>query len=242
MSTVVDDLIKIMSCKDDIKQALVDKGLDMTDVSLEGYAAKISEIGSGGMDYLDFRTKGTYYYSTAERISANTFFDCQSLQSVNLPNCSYVGTAAFEFCHSLQSVNLPNCSYVGNDAFEYCSSLPSIDLPNCSYVDGYAFYSCKSLQSVNLPNCSYVNTYVFAYCSSLQSVNLPNCSYVGSCAFQYCSSLATLTIGTSISTVCMNNNAKIPTTITSIFVPMSLVEEYRTANYWSEYTSLIVGV
>ena len=37
---VIDNLNIIKSCKEDIKQAIINKGVDMTGVSLEGYATK----------------------------------------------------------------------------------------------------------------------------------------------------------------------------------------------------------
>ena len=175
---------------------------------------------------------------------------CKSLQSVNLPNCSYVGSNAFQYCSSLTSINLPNCSYVGNTAFIWCSSLQSIDLPMCSYVGFSAFISCNSLQSLDLPMCSYVGSNAFIHCSSLQTVNLPMCEYIGNTAlYTYNNTIDAVYIGTSISKVCqaggtqifaVNNNNEY--CIKSIFVPMSLVDAYKSAQYWSQYASHFFGI
>ena len=212
---VVDKLNQIKSCKEDIKQAIIDKGVDMTDVAFTEYATKISEIQAGGGDFLDVKANLTSYTSNREVIPVGAFTNIEQLTSVNLPNCVSVGNNAFYFCTSLQSVNIPMCSYVGSSAFAYCSSLQSIDLPNCVSVGNYAFTYCTSLQSLTLPLISitggsmcercYKLSYIdlpkceaigdsFEYCSSLTSVNLPNCARVENYAFAYCPSLQSVNI------------------------------------------------
>ena len=50
---VVDKLNQIKSCKEDIKQAIIDKGVDMTDVAFTEYATKIREISGGSTPEVD---------------------------------------------------------------------------------------------------------------------------------------------------------------------------------------------
>ena len=40
----MDNLIAIENCKNDIKSALINKGVDMKDVTFSGYAEKINEL------------------------------------------------------------------------------------------------------------------------------------------------------------------------------------------------------
>ena len=190
--SITEKLNKIKSCKEDIKQAIIDKGVDMTGVSLEGYATKISEIPSGGGDYLDMRMNMSTYYSTAEYIPSFAFTYCSYLQSVNLPNCVSMGTNICQSCSSLQTANLPNCIYLGYGAFNDAINLQSVNLPNCVSVSQYAFQSCKSLLSIDLPNCTLVGAYAFNSCRSIQSVNLPKCQYIYNYTFGYCSSLQSI--------------------------------------------------
>ena len=190
---VLDNLNIIKSCKEDIKQAIADKGVDMTNVAFTEYATKISEIQTGG-DYLDIRANMSTYYSTAESVPNHAFVYCNSLQSVNLPMCSFLGSSAFQNCSSLQSVNLPMCSFLGNNAFADCNSLQSVNLPMCSSVGGYVFDSCSSLTEINLPLCSIIENGVFYDCSKLSSVNLPNCISVGGSTFANCSSLTEINL------------------------------------------------
>lgn len=45
--TVQDKMTQLVQCKQDIRQALIDGGVDMTDVPFTEYASKISEMGGG---------------------------------------------------------------------------------------------------------------------------------------------------------------------------------------------------
>ena len=42
--SLMDNLIAIENCKNDIKSALINKGVDMTDVAFSGYAEKINAL------------------------------------------------------------------------------------------------------------------------------------------------------------------------------------------------------
>ena len=120
--SVLDNLNRIKSCKDDIKQALTDRGVDMTNVAFTEYATKINEIPAGGGDYLDMKMNMSTYYSTAEEVPDYGFAYCSNLQSVNLPNCVSVGSRAFNYCRSLTSIDLPKCTNIYSSAFYSCYS------------------------------------------------------------------------------------------------------------------------
>ena len=173
----------------------------------------------------------------ATTVGTSAFDYCRSLTKVSLPMCSYIGSSAFTYCYSLSQVNLPVCSYIDEFAFASCSSLTQISLPVCSYIAFYTFYNCSSLSQVNLPVCSYIGSYAFADCSSLSQVNLPVCSFIGSYAFYNCSSLSLITIG--YSSICSLggsttfSNTQITSSTGSIYVPASLVDAYKTADNWS---------
>lgn len=62
--SVLDNLNRIKSCKENIKQAIINKGVDMEGVAFEGYADKINEISGGGStddtEYIEF-DKAVHY-------------------------------------------------------------------------------------------------------------------------------------------------------------------------------------
>ena len=227
MSVLTNNLNSILSIKADIKSAIEAKGVDMTGISFPGYASKIGEISGGsGWDQKSL-TEGTN-------------------EITNLDNsASFVASYAFAYNMNIQTVNLPYATSVGASAFFYCPSLIQVSLPMCSYIGKYAFWECVSLLQVNLPVCSKIDTFAFDGCVSLSQISLPMCSYIGNYAFYSCPSLSIITIG--YSGVCrLDRSAFYETQITSstgsIYVPASLVDAYKTATNWSQYSNRIYSI
>lgn len=178
----------------------------------------------------------------AYNVNSFMFSGMRSLEYVNLPSCTNVSSGGFMYCSSLKTVNIPQCSYIGSSAFYGCSSLKSIDLPLCTDVLQYAFYACSSLSYVNLPVCSYIGYNAFAFCNSLSTIDLPVCSYIGDRGFGSCYSLSTIILKydgvceISSMTFYADNN------LTTIYVPESLVSDYKVAQYWSSMSNKILAI
>lgn len=181
------------------------------------------------------------------------FYNFSSLKfddNVTFPNCSYIGSYAFNSCCSLTTANFPSCSDIGASAFHYCTSLSVASFPVCSYISGYAFYKCNSLTIVDFPACSYIGYSAFDECTSLSTVSFPVCSYIGNYAFLRCYSLMSVYL-LSTSVVSLYDRSVFADTpmspnntgsFGSIYVPSSLVEQYKVAPNWSYYSSRIVGI
>ena len=208
----------------------------VVDVPIDGWDQKSVTEGMAKIINLDnsasFVASGIFQYNT-------------TIQTVNLPYATSVGDYAFLHCTSLSQVNLPVCGEIGKGALENCSSLSQISLPMCSLISGYAFMNCSSLSQISIPMCSLISGYAFYSCSSLSQISLPMCSFISDYAFYGCTSLSVAYIGTSIDTVCVlrdsNTFWKCPA-LTSIYVPASLVESYKTATNWTGYSDKIVGI
>ena len=83
---------------------------------------------------------------------------------VNLNNsASYVGSYAFDEHQTLQTVNLPNCTSVYHNAFQSCNNLYEVNLPICSIIGDQAFSNNHSIVNVNIPECSYICSNTFKY-------------------------------------------------------------------------------
>ena len=185
--SITEKLNKIKSCKEDIKQAIIDKGVDMTDVSLEGYATKISEIqtGGGSGDYLEIKANlKTYSNKDITSLNSFAFANCTSLQSVNIPNVENLGYRVFFECTSLSSIDLPILHTSEDDAFANCTSLQSANIPNMTRLPANMFRTCTSLKSIDLPNVKELSYEVFYDCYALESVNLPICEEISDGCFQ----------------------------------------------------------
>ena len=148
----------------------------------------------------------------------------------------------------ITGVSLPECKYLYDETFYNYSSLTQVSLPECRYISDFAFNYCISLSQVSLPECRYIGEGVFQGCSSLTQVSLPECSYIGAGAFGDCLPLMSITI--EYSSVCnMNvtpvdpfNGTYIGYGTGSIYVPASLVEAYKSAPFWSKYSSQIFPI
>jgi hypothetical protein len=150
-------------------------------------------------------------------------------------------------------------------AFEY-NPLTHIEIPNSvTYIGGMLFNECDRLKSVKFGNRVDTIGYGVCYdCDSLESVIIPNsCKELGAYAFYRCRNLTSVILGNSLETI--GNTAFRETALTSVtslnltpplgyadifdrrydvatlYVPNSVVETYRTAYMWEQFTN-IVGI
>ena len=225
MATIAENIQTLKSIKSDIKNAIIQKGGSVTD-AFGTYAQAITNLpsgGGGGTEIEDALVEGTiseYYNDRISRVGGYAFAYYSALTSIDLPNCSYIGSNAFKFCSKLTSVNLPNCKYIDGEAFEGCSSLSSIDLPNCTLISNNAFIHCLSISIIRIPVCSSISNNIFYNCTNLTQVYLNSV--------------------TSVTTIQSNTFNKCPN-LTSVYVPSSLVDAFKTAQYWSSISNKIVA-
>ena len=156
-----------------------------------------------------------------------------------------IGSSAFSDCSSLTSVTIPDSvTTIGSSAFSGCSSLTSITIPNnVTAIGEWAFYSCGNLTSVTIPNSvSAIGEWAFSGCRSLTSVTIPDSvTTIGGSAFSYCGSLTIvyckpITPPTGNDYMFYNYSSRL-----KIYVPTESVEAYKSASYWEDYASAIVG-
>lgn len=142
-----------------------------------------------------------------EQIEDNTFYQCWSLRSVELPNSLLrIGDGAF--CDSgrfyVTSINLPSSLVcIGNYAFSGCS-LKELSIPaSVTSIGKYAFSSCHSLQNVQLPpSLEKISKKMFSECDKLGEIDIPNTvTLIDSCAFKGCSALESVVMPNSVKEV-----------------------------------------
>ena len=188
-------------------------------------------------------------------INQGVFSNCTSLKSVNIPDCvTSIGIAAFSNCSSLASVTIPNgVTDIGNVAFGYCRSLTSITIPEGITSICYGtFQICSSLTSVIIPNSvTRIDGEAFSGCSSLTSVTIPNgVTNIESYAFDGCNSLTDVYcyaaeppgVNTSFENVLLDGypfNIYHIKEHTTLHVPASSLEKYKTALRWSDFGNIV---
>lgn len=151
-----------------------------------------------------------------------------------------------------------NITSIRYGAFAEYTNLKKVNLPNVNIIGDYAFRSCSSLQNISLPLVENIGGYAFEFSSYLESAYLPKIEILGSSgdAFPVCNSLKaviieqTETICTLPSTnsfgSCSHFTGQVDTTFNPngdkdgfVYVPDSLVEQYKVASNWSTIASQI---
>ena len=148
---------------------------------------------------------------------------------------------------NLTSISLPNCEYINNYTFTSCQNLTSVSLPNCEYIGSYAFIGCSNITGFSLPNCKFIGDGAFSNCrcSLFTSLTLPNCRYIGGQAFYNCKSLSEIYFpGSEVCFIQQTTmwNTGLEGIRLKFYVPASLIDEYKTALWWSNYSSYIFPI
>ena len=187
-------------------------------------------------------------------VKSSAFYGCTSLSSAYIPSVVSIYDCAFQLCSSLPSINIPSCITLGASAFYLCSSLSSISTPLVQSISYRTFYGCSSLTSIYLPSCTVMNgTQPFMGCINLSIVDFSVLGgSISAGAFSSCYNLLNLYLRGS--TVCglANVNAFYSTPISgrttstggvygSIHVRASLLDTYKTATNWINYSARFVG-
>ena len=110
--------------------------------------------------------------------SGNIFQGCVNLKTIIIPsNITCIRDYAFYNCSTLDSINLPTSLYtIGNNAFNGCSNLKRICLPQyLNSIGNYGLANCSSLTSINLPaTIRAINSNAFQGCTGLTSISVNN--------------------------------------------------------------------
>lgn len=162
-NTTADKLAKLAETKSSIKQAIIDKGVSVSDTdTFASYAAKIGQIqGGGGIpNYIAPKNNVNGVYkadNTATSFSLNgatdidqyalyrAFYECTNLTSVDLSSLTtisgeYAMASCFYFCGGLRSVDLSSLTTIsGIRAMDQCfafSELTSVNFPVLTTISG----------------------------------------------------------------------------------------------------------
>ena len=204
MGTVADKLNKVLNTKKAIKQALIDKGVEVKDTdTFASYPDKITEIQTGGggdmWEQIGYKAppkfiddgvkyaKEIYYNWDASITNRNrTFYGDIQLVYFPLVDTSNITSMSMMFynCSNLQCVPAIDISKVTlmNSLFSDCTSLISLDLShfNTSNVTNMSsmFYNCNKLTSLDLSSfdtSKVTNMYgMFDNCTKLTSLDISN--------------------------------------------------------------------
>ncbi len=153
---------------------------------------------------------------------------------------------------------------IGEGVFWDCTGLTEVTIPaGVTSIDNYAFSGCRNLVSVSVPeSVRSIGVYAFQNCNSLTAINIPEgVTSILNYAFENCNSLASITIPAGVTSICSHAfwgcsgltsiicNAVTPPAVEDewtlydvnrsipVYVPTAAIEDYKSAQYWSEFTN-----
>jgi len=190
--------------------------------------------GGGGADPTDFIENHDIWTSYtnlgASKIAKGAFYSCTSLTSISFPACTAIGDFAFVYCTSLTSISFPSCTTIGSNAFSTCSGLVNLSFPSCTTIGKFAFAYCTRLTTVSFPSCTTIGSYAFQKCYKLISLYLTGSSYVA------------LARSNAFSSNPIGGYSASAGRYGSIYVPASMLSNYKTRTNWTYFSSRFVGV
>lgn len=192
--SVADQIRRIKNAKAAIKEAIINKGVTVSDeAKLDEYPALINSISASSgdgesyvnPDFYELRTKGgTSYRSLFYQYaypSGSYSLDLSGWDTSKVTTMAYM----FYYCNALTSLDVSNwdtkrVSDMSN-MFYYCQELTELNIKhfNMNKVDSVVnmFSNCKKLTHLDLSGwnfAEYINSFqsMFDSCSSLVSVNI----------------------------------------------------------------------
>lgn len=189
---------------------------------------------------------------TMKKIGKYSFYQCSSLDTINIEHIEKIDAYSFADCKSLHidASRLSNIVSIGKTAFYNIDVYGTLHAENLTTLGGLD-YEWGGFQSTNIeritslgqitsiPN-GYNSDYGwFKNCKNLKIVILPETiTSIGSYAFNGCTSMESVVVLTatpaSIGTGCFSNTNSCP-----IYVPDESVTAYREASGWSTYADRI---
>ena len=206
-------------------------GVEATNITIPSNITEIKQYAFYGCNSLTITIP-----DSVTSIGRTAFFNCNVLTGIKIPNSVVeIGAHAFASCRKLEyfygkfASNDNRCLIVDNILNSYAggAKVTSYEIPsNITAIDAHAFQDNDYLKSVTIHDgVTYIGTQAFYHCSALKSV--------------YCKSATPPTGGKRMFSY-TKNDIEYPLGCT-IYVPAASVETYKTAQYWSDYASDIVG-
>lgn len=169
-------------------------------------------------------------------IDSYSFTNCNSLKSASFPSTTVIGSYAFQMCIALKNINIPLVETIYSNVFRHCYNLIDVNFPLVTRVYEYTYLECNSLKSANLPLITRIDTYAFGNCYGLVKLFISQkdsvCRLANKLAFNNCYHI----LGTTDST---HNPSGLKDGY--IYVPASLLAQYKVATNWVTYASQIIG-
>lgn len=203
--TTADKLNRLLTTKQEIKNAIENKGVNIGDAPFAEYADKIEEIETGEISIdngviltQEGGVKLAKIYSDGGEIGdvLEGAINIEAVEFIGAP--TKLSNSMLEGMTGLKVLNIPEgVITMGSRALHSCSSLIELTFPSTLTNLGYsALHSCTSLTSIEAPeNVKLIEFFCMQNCSELSNVNLKGASEIRGSAFRNCTSLQNVTLG-----------------------------------------------
>lgn len=191
--------------------------------------------------------KATVIPNSVTAVGRSAFHECSTLTVLNFPEgLTSIGYQAFTGCSGLTDVVIPHTVTTISDwAFARCTNMTSIRLPDSLEAIPYcSFYECSKLTEVIIPDkVTTIGYSAFSNCSRLYKVRIPSSvTTISTNAFSSCYVMKSVTCLAPIPPKIYSSSFYYSTVRSgTLEVPYSSVNDYATAEYWSDFTN-IVGI
>lgn len=182
------------------------------------------------------------------------FYECKKLQEVYLPNVTTIGPAAFKSCEMLSKINIQNVETLDTKALADCYRITELYLPKAITIDHYACNGISQLKKVTLGNVRKIGRNAFENNINCEEIDISLNENVGgdapdgiyNNAFYRNEKLSKLTIRGAALIELEGPSAFAGTPIAyrtgKIYVDPSMVETYKKATNWSNYSYAIEAI
>ena len=178
-----------------------------------------------------------------ESLAGYSFFECESLASVTLPEgLKTIGVSAFQQT-ALTSITFPkSLETINGYAFSESKLEGELIVPEGVTVSSTSTFSKTNITSAVWNTSSDMKNNTFSGCMSLQTVTVNNCGSIDYNAFGMGCTVSTLVINMTTPPAIARESEFIAEGIKHIYVPAEAVEAYRAAEGWSNYADIIESV
>lgn len=184
----------------------------------------------------------------ATSVRDSCFSYCKKIQEVYLPNVTSIGTSSFRGCEMLSKINIQNVETLGNYSL-YGSNITELYLPKAITINTSACSYISQLKKVTLGNVKTIDKGAFSRDINCEEIDISlneNVNSIGENAFYNNGKLSKLTIRGTALIELKSTNAFAGTAIAyrtgKIYVDPSMVETYKTATNWSNYSYAIEAI
>lgn len=177
-----------------------------------------------------------YSFTNADITSLrdSAFYNDKQLSSVTLQNATHVGSNAFERCTLLSKCSVDKMQTCGDSAFSR-ANLSQAVFPNLSAIARNMFVFCSYLKKVKCDKAISIDERAFNGCASLEVIDILGGGNISAPSTSELHKLKSVVLRGTENVTPTSDTIWLPSSVT-IYVPDSLVEQYKSATNWSSRT------